>query len=137
MEAVQEIKDRPLSVATEVTEKTKRRTFSAAYKKQILAEADACTKSGELGALLRRESLYSSHLASWRTARRERGEATGLDPKKRGPKAKPASDDKRVGSLERENARLAAELARARAVIEIQNKVAELFGIDLPKPEGT
>ena len=70
---------------TEVTPKATRRRFSAEYKRAILAEADACTKPGELGALLRREGLWSSHLSTWR-AQRARGEQQGLAPRKRGPK---------------------------------------------------
>ena len=137
MEAAPEHKDSQAAVATEVTEKAKRRTFSAAFKKRVLEEADRCTKPGELGAMLRREGLYSSHVAMWRAARRQQGEATGLDPRRRGPKAQPSvGQDKRVIALERKNARLAKDLARARAVIEIQKKVAELLGIELPKSGG-
>ena len=73
--------------AVEVMEKAKRRQYSAAYKLKILQAADACTKPGEVGALLRREGLYSSHLAAWRKAR-ARGERKGLEAKQRGPKAK-------------------------------------------------
>ena len=72
----------------EVPEKARRRRFNAEFKQRILREADACTKAGELGALLRREGLYSSHLAAWRAAVRDRGQK-GLDPQKRGPQPRP------------------------------------------------
>ncbi len=124
----------PRTTEIEVSDKAKRRQFSAAEKRRILEEADRCEKPGELGALLRREGIYSSHLAAWRKARRERGEAKGLDPQKRGPKAAPRDErDVKVAKLERENARLARELERAKAVIDIQKKVAELLGIPLAK----
>ncbi len=122
---------------TEVSDKAKRRRFSPAEKLRILEAADRCDKSGELGALLRREGIYSSHLAAWRKARRERGESAGLEPQKRGPKGVRKDErerDVKVAKLERENARLARELERAKAIIEIQKKVAELLGIPLAKP---
>ena len=119
----------------EVTDKAKRRRFSAAEKLRVLEAADRCDKPGELGALLRREGIYSSHLAAWRKARKERGEATGLEPQKRGPKGVPKDErDVKFAKLERENARLARELERAKAIIDIQKKVAELLGIPLAKP---
>ena len=116
----------------EVLAKAERRRFTVEYKRRILQEADSCTKSGELGALLRREGLYSSHLAAWRAAR-ARGELTGLSPRKRGPKAKvPAADAKRILQLERENRRLRARAERAEALVELQKKVAALLGNELP-----
>lgn len=116
----------------EVLAKAERRRFTVEYKRRILQEADSCTKSGELGALLRREGLYSSHLAAWRAAR-ARGELTGLLPRKRGPKAKvPAADAKRILQLERENRRLRARAERAEALVELQKKVAALLGNELP-----
>lgn len=122
-------------VETEVTEKARRRGFTAEYKRKVLAEASACTKPGEIGALLRREGLYSSHLATWRNAARERG-VQGLEPRKRGPKAKPRDGrDGRIAELERKTAKLEAELGRARSIIEIQKKLSELLGIVLPKTD--
>ena len=116
----------------EVVAKAERRRFTVEYKRRILQEADGCTRSGELGALLRREGLYSSHLAAWRAAR-ARGELTGLSPRKRGPKAKvPAADAKRILQLERENRRLRARAERAEALVELQKKVAALLGNELP-----
>jgi transposase len=119
---------------TEVTEKATRRRFTAEYKRKVLAEADKCAQTGEIGALLRREGLYSSHLTTWRRAVRERGELQGLEPRQRGPRSLPKDDrDGRIGELERRNAQLSAELERAKAVIEIQKKVSELLGVALPK----
>jgi transposase len=119
----------------EVLAKAERRRFTVEYKRRILQEADACTRPGELGALLRREGLYSSHLASWRAAR-ARGEFKGLSAKKRGPKARPVpAEAKRILVLERENRRLRARAERAEALVELQKKVAALLGNDLP-PSG-
>jgi transposase len=96
---------------------------------------DGCSESGEIGALLRREGLYSSHLASWRAAR-ARGELRGLSAKKRGPKARPVpAEAKRILALEREVRRLRARAERAEALVELQKKVAALLGNDLP-PSG-
>src|SRR5207249_4500596 len=99
-----------MPVETEVVAKAARRRFTAAEKLRVLREADGCTKPGELGALLRREGLYSSHLAAWRAARR-RGELAGLTPHPRGPKAKPGDPrDKKIAELERQTRRLQARL---------------------------
>ena len=125
----------PVAQETEVTAKARRRRFTAAEKLRILREADGCTKPGELGALLRRESLYSSHLASWRAARKN-GELAGLTPRARGPKAKPVdARDKKLAELERENRRLQARLDRAEGLIELQKKVAQLLGTPLANDE--
>lgn len=121
---------------TEVTPKASRRRFSAEYKRKILVEADACSKPGELGALLRREGLYSSHLNTWRR-QRERGELQGLAPKKRGPKPIKNPLDKRLRALERENARLLKRAERAEALVEVQKKLSELWGVTLPTPDDT
>ena len=121
---------------TEVSEKAKRRTFTAEYKRQIVKEADACKASGEVGALLRREGLYSSHLTTWRAAR-DRGElAPGATAKKRGPQATaPDPRDKRITELERQIARVTARAERAEAIAEIQKKVAALLGRPFPSEE--
>lgn len=121
--------------STEVSDKAKRRTFTAEYKRRIVKEADAC-KAGEVGALLRREGLYSSHLTTWRAAR-DRGElAPGASTKKRGPKAAvPSANDKRIAELERENAKLLKRAERAEAIAEIQKKVAALLGRPFPSEE--
>lgn len=119
----------------EVAEKASRRQFSAEYKRKILKEADACTREGEIGALLRREGLYSSHLAVWRAAR-ERGEIAGLLPKKRGPKvAPPDPRDRKIVELERETRRWKSRAERAEALVDLQKKVSQILGIALPESD--
>jgi len=126
----------PAGQVVEVTEKAKRRQHSAAYKLKLLQEADGCKKPGELGALLRREGLYSSHLAAWRAARAKGGDA-GLAAGKRGPKAVAAdSRDKQLIEQQRELAHWKARAERAEAVVEIQKKVAVLLGIAPPESSG-
>ncbi len=116
---------------TEVSVKGSRRRFSAEYKRRIVREADSCSEAGEVGKLLRREGLYSSHLTSWRSAR-DRGELEGLAPKKRGRKAKQRdARDERITELEGENTKLRAGLERAQIIIELQKKMAELAGTPL------
>jgi transposase-like protein len=115
-----------------VAEKPKRRRFSAEYRLRIVREADSCTEPGEVGALLRREGLFSSLLTAWRRQRDE-GALAGLRSKKRGPKAKAV--DPRVKRLERENARLKRKLEQAETIIEIQKKVAGMLGIPLRTSE--
>ena len=108
---------------------------SAEYKRKILKEADACTQEGEIGALLRREGLYSSHLAVWRAAR-DRGEIAGLAPKKRGPKTVPPDPrDRKIVELERETRRLKSRLERAEALVDLQKKVSAILGIALPESD--
>lgn len=116
----------------EVPERAKRRQFSAEYKLRILREADACKGSGEIGALLRREGLYSSHLVLWRRQREMRA-LGGMRASKRGPK--PKEVDPRVKQLERENVRLQRRVKQAETIIEIQKKVAGMLGIPLNAPE--
>ncbi|PZR67389.1 MAG: hypothetical protein DLM63_06675 [Solirubrobacterales bacterium] len=116
----------------EVSAKAQRRRFTAEYKRKVLQEADACTKSGEIAALLRREGLYSSHLTSWRLLR-ERGELAGLTPKKRGPKARVADErDRVIVDLKRQLARTEERLERADLIIEIQKKLGKLLGVEMP-----
>jgi len=105
----------------------RRRQFTMAYKVRILDEA-AHTAIGQLGALLRREGLYSSHLANWRSQRMQ-GRLTALAPQRRGRPAMPAAE-REVAQLQVENARLARPLAAADLVIEVQKKVALLLGLD-------
>ncbi len=116
----------------EVAEKPKRRRFSSQYRLRIVREADSCQKPGEIGALLRREGLYSSLLTAWRR-QRDTGALAGLEPKKRGPKAKAV--DPRVKGLERENARLKRRLEQAETIIDIQKKIAGMLGIPLRTSE--
>jgi transposase len=119
-------------VPTEVVAKAKRRRFTAEYKRKVLQEADTCTEPGSIGALLRREGLYSSHLVEWRKARK-RGEVAGLEPKKRGPKAKDVNPlAKELAAKEREVARLKAENAKLQLICDVQKKVSQLLGVTLP-----
>jgi transposase len=120
-----------------VAEKPVRRRFTAEYKLRILCEADRCAESGRLGALLRREGLYSSHLTTWRQHRDE-GTLAGLTPKRRGRKANPdapliAENDR----LKRENQRLAEKLRQAETIIEVQKKLSEILGIPLPPSDNS
>jgi transposase len=117
----------------EVVEKAQRRKFTAEYKVDVLRRADACTPgTGELGALLRKEGLYASHISVWR-AQRDRGVLDGLEPKKRGRKAtrrdEVADENAR---LRRDNERLQHRLQQAELIIEVQKKVSALLGIPLP-----
>jgi len=115
-----------------VTSKAKRRRFTAEYKRKVLQDADACTESGQVGALLRREGLYSSHLTTWRQAR-ERGELEGLAPKRRGPAAQEINPlAKELAAERREVARLKAENAKLQIICEVQKKVSLLLGVTLP-----
>ncbi len=122
----------PLSTSeVEVMAKPTRRRYSAEYKLRILREADASTQRGEIGALLRREGLYSSNLTAWRK-QREKRELEGLSQKRRGPLPKennPLAD--KVKALERETARLRARAERAEGLVELQKKVSEILGIEL------
>jgi len=117
-----------------VSTKATRRRFTAAYKKRVLGEADACKERGELGALLRREGLYSSHLSAWRQAI-DRGGQAALEAKRPGPTPKARDErDKHIATLERDKRRLEKRLAEAEAIIDIQKKVSLLLGITLPEP---
>lgn len=110
----------------EVPATARRRKFTAKYKLKMLAEADRCSKPGEIGKLLRREGLYSSHLSKWRD-QREAGALAGLTPKKRGRKARAVDPQAgRVANLERENARLRDQLEKAQTIIEVQKKLSLL-----------
>ena len=115
----------------EVPEKPARRRYTAEYKLKILREADKCTKHGELGALLRREGLYSSHLKTWKK-QREEGTLQGLAPKKRGRKPKPKNPlEDEVQRLRRESERLKLRLQQAETIIEVQKKLSQMLGIPL------
>ncbi len=119
----------------EVTPKAKRRTFTAGYKSWVLEEADKCRKQpGQIGRLLRREGLYSSHLTTWRR-QREVGELAGLTPQKRGRKVNRKSAE--INQLQQENNRLEQKLEQAELIIEAQKKLSEILGIMLEreKPE--
>lgn len=112
----------------EVVAKAERRRFTAEYKRRIVREADRCKKPGAIGALLRREGLYSSLLMTWRAAR-DRGELEGLSAKKRGPKVvAPDPRDKKIAELEREVGRQSKRAERAEALVDVQKKLAALLG---------
>jgi len=118
----------PAGADTEVVAKPVRRRFTAEYKLRMLQAAEQCSP-GELGALLRREGLYSSHLTTWRR-QREAGQLAGLAPKQRGPKPDPQADD--LARLRRENERLQTRLLQAEAIIDAQKKLTQLFGLSRP-----
>ena len=122
----------PLVSETEVMSAPTRRRFTAEYKIKILEAAARCTERGELGALLRREGLYSSHLAAWRTERRDHGNF-GLGSRKRGPAPKAANPlAKELAAKDRELAAMRAELTKLQLICEVQKKVSRLLGIVLP-----
>ena len=117
---------------TEVVVKAKRRQYTAEYKLRILRELERGQGSGETGALLRREGLYSSHLTSWRR-QRERGELDGLAPQKRGPKLDPQAVE--LAKLQRENERLRERLRQAELIIDVQKKVAQMLGVSIEETQ--
>ncbi len=122
----------PVAPNPEVVQPARRRRFTAKYKLAVLEQADRC-EPGQLGALLRREGLYSSHLTCWRR-QREAGALAGLAARKRGRKALPADiQGQQVLELERENAQLRQRLLQAETIIDVQTKVSFLLGID-PSP---
>jgi hypothetical protein len=106
----------------------RRRQFTSGEKHRILDAADRCTQPGEIGALLRKEGIYSSHLNTWRK-QRAASERAALEPQKRGHKANFArADDRRVIQLTQENDRLQRKLAHANAIIDVQKKLCVLLG---------
>jgi transposase-like protein len=117
---------------TEVVAKAKRKRFTAAEKLRILREVEACRGSGEIGALLRREGIYSSYLTTWRK-QRELGELDGLSPHKRGPKPNPEAIE--LAKLRREHERLQERMRRAELIIDVQKKVARMLGETIETPE--
>ena len=117
---------------TEVVAKAQRKRFTAAEKLRILREVDACQGSGEIGAVLRREGIYSSYLTTWRR-QRERGELDGLASQRRGPKPDPRAAE--IARLKRENERLQKRLEQAEFIIDFQKKVAQMFGKTLETPD--
>ena len=117
----------------EVLPRAERRRFSGQYKLRILEEVDRCTERGQIGALLRREGLYSSHLSKWRQQRAE-GQLQALSPHKRGRKAQGAGVEELV-QLQRENERLRARLEQAEMIIDVQKKLSRLLGLPVENPE--
>ena len=119
----------PVSTSPELSARPRRRTFTAKDKLRILADVDRATETGGIGAILRREGLYSSTLSDWRR-QRDAGALGALSPSKRGPKTPtPNPLVTEVAQLQRTNARLTQRLARAEAIIDIQKKVAALLGL--------
>ena len=120
----------------EVPEKARRRNYTAEYKRLILREAEACKKQGQVGALLRREGLYSSNLTAWRH-QVERGTLDALSSKKRGPKArKPDPSVRRITEQEKEIQKLRAKLRKAELIIDAQKKIAEIFQLTSDQKDG-
>lgn len=121
---------------TEVVPRSKRRRFSAKEKLRVLKQVEACKgETGAVGALLRREGLYSSHLTEWRRAR-DAGELNGLEPKKRGRKAREVNPlEREIIELKQTLAKTEARAKRAEALVELQKKISELLGIPQPKDE--
>jgi len=131
----------PVSVSVvpdpEVREKATRRRFTAAYKRRILRETETCKETRQLGALLRREGLYSSNLNTWRR-QAEQGTLDALSPKKRGPKEKkPDPSLRRIAELEKETQKLKHKLRQAGLIIKAQKKIAEIFRTSLDQNEET
>jgi transposase-like protein len=124
----------PVVPDPEVRERAARRRFTAEYKLQVLRQAEQCVGVGDLGALIRREGLYASHLTTWRR-QREQGALVALAPKKRGrPPASVSPLARRMAELERDNGRLARRLHQAEAIIEAQKKLSEILGLSAPMP---
>ena len=119
----------------EVVPKAARRAFSADYKLRIVEEADQCIERGQIGAMLRREGLYSSQLAAWRQERKAGG-LQAMTPKKRGRKAKQDAKDVEIAALRRENKRLQKQLVQAELIIGVQKKLAEALEQTLTVSEG-
>lgn len=118
---------------TEVMPKAKRRSFTAKYKRETVQEADGCTEPGEIGALLRREGLYSSHLTVWRRELAA-GQLAALGPKKRGPKGKQVDPQtEELALVRRQLAAATARAERAELLVEIQKKLSLMLGLELPK----
>jgi transposase len=117
----------------EVLPRAERRQYTGQYKLRILEEVDRCTERGQIGALLRREGLYSSHLSKWRRQRAE-GELQGLSPQKRGRKAQEIGVEE-FARLQRENERLRARLEQAELIIDVQKKLSRLLGLPVENPE--
>jgi len=135
MELKQGFREEVIRPEPEVPEKPVRRRFTASYKLQVLQQADACNKFGDIGRLLRREGLFSSHLVRWRR-QREKGSLDRLTPNKRGRKATKCNPLlPEVERLRKENEQLTNRLKQAELIIEVQKKVSQVFGITSETPE--
>jgi transposase len=119
----------------EVPEKAIRRKYPGEYKLRIIQEAETCTLPGQLGAFLRREGLYSSHLTTWRR-QKEQGILDALAPKRRGPKTLNRNPlALKVAQLDQENQRLKRKLQQAETIIEVQKKISEILQIPIQNDE--
>jgi transposase len=127
-----EVKEKHEMPNTEVVAKAKRKRFTAAEKLRLLREVEACRGTGEIGALLRREGIYSSYLTTWRR-QRATGELDGLTPQKRGPKPNPEAIE--LAKLRREHERLKERMRQAELIIDVQKKVARILGVTLDAPD--
>lgn len=121
-------------VASPDNDRRQRRRFSAADKERILREADACTERGQLGELLRREGIYSSHLSTWRSQREQEG-LSGLERKRPGPKPTKDAKDREIERLERQLAKLEKEQRILQGLVDLQIKAHEILEIALPRVE--
>lgn len=120
----------------QVEPKSARRSFTTAYKLSVLQQADQCQGSGEIGALLRREGLYSSHLSTWRRLRQQ-GTLQALTNKQRGPQAtRDPAQRRELEQLRRRNARLEHELAKAHTIIDVQKKLSFILAT-MPEDEAS
>jgi transposase len=119
-------------VAAPKHDRRQRRNFTTEYRERILREADACTERGAVGALLRREGLYSSHLSTWRAQREQEGRA-GLEPKRPGPKPGRDAKDRLIEQQNDRIERLEKELRISKALLELQGKAQEILGLALPR----
>ena len=119
----------------EVAPMAQRRRFTAEEKLRIVEEADACVELGEIGALVRREGIYSSYLSRWRKARDD-GKLSALEPQQRGPKpVTDAAAAREVARLRGENERLQKRLVQAETIIEVQKKLSQLLGLSSEESE--
>jgi transposase-like protein len=126
----------PAAIDPELVERPRRRTFTAQEKLRILKETDRAARTGDIGAILRREGVYSSSLTDWRR-QRDAGAFEALTPVRRGPKAAPAGPlEAELTSARQEIARLGQRLERAEAIIDLQKKLSALLGIALPAADG-
>jgi len=119
----------------EVVPRATRRSFSAAYKQRVVEEVGQCTERGQIGALLRREGLYSSQLSTWRR-QQEAGGLQGMSPQKRGRKASRDTKDVEIAALRRKNEQLQRQLTQAELIIGAQKKLAEALEQTLTGSEG-
>lgn len=125
----------PKPADPEVLERAARRRFTPQYKLKILREAERCSTPGEIGALLRREGLYSSNLSTWRR-QREAGALASMSATKRGRHTKLSAQDKELERLRRDNERLRRKLSQAEQIIDVQKKLSEVLGVALETPAG-